>query len=72
MRRRLRIRDILGLPLVILAQAWQQARTDAQISARRRQADHLRPGSLTYNRQQAQRLHERGGRSNGPCAGGRG
>jgi hypothetical protein len=57
-RRRLRVRDILGLPLVVLGRVCRQARRDAQIAARRRRADYRRPGSLTYNRQQAQRRYE--------------
>jgi len=54
MRRRLRLRDILVVyPLIWVA----DSRRSADIGRRRRQADYLRPGSLTYNRQVAQQRH---------------
>jgi hypothetical protein len=47
--RRMRVRDLLILPLVRL----DRARRRAELANRRHRADYRRPGSLTYERQQA-------------------
>jgi hypothetical protein len=63
MRRKTRLRDIL---LVWPLLGIDRARKSAEMSARRRRADYRRPGSLTYNRMQADRLYQQARERDGP------
>jgi len=59
----MQLRDILLVwPLTGAIQVYDAA----QMSARRRRADYRRPGSLTYNRQQAARQYRAEQERDGP------